>query len=44
MFGYMNFGVYKVFEDVSYVLEKLLLDVNEFDVYIIRCSGVKFRR
>lgn len=36
----MNFGVYKVFEDVGYVLDKLFLDVNEFDIYVVRCNVV----
>lgn len=42
--GYMNSGAYKALEDAGHVPEKPPSDVNELDVHIIRCSGVKPRR
>ncbi|KAJ7360419.1 Protein fantom [Desmophyllum pertusum] len=42
--GYMNSGAYKALEDAGHVTEKPPSDVNEVDVHIIRCSGVKPRR
>ena len=40
----MNSGAYKALEDAGHVPEKPPSDVNELDVHIIRCSGVKPRR
>lgn len=40
----MNSGAYKALEDAGHVTEKPPSDVNEVDVHIIRCSGVKPRR
>ncbi|XP_078365018.1 protein fantom-like isoform X2 [Oculina patagonica] len=42
--GYMNSGAYKALEDAGHVPEKPPSDVNELDVHIIRCNGVKPRR